>query len=58
MLLSTIFIRLCAIVYGLVGAVDSAAGRKGNFSERHRRWVEGTSGALLIVAAARLATDK
>ncbi|AKJ27119.1 LysE family translocator [Caldimonas brevitalea] len=57
-ILSAIFVALCAIVYGLVGAVVSAAGRRGNFSERRRRWVEGASGALLIVAAARLATGK
>ena len=54
--LSAIFIGLCALVYSALSVAVGAAGRKTGFSDRSRRWVEGISGGLLILAAGRLAT--
>ena len=53
--LSAIFIALCGIVYTTLSLVIAAVGKKDGLSDRRRRWVEGTAGALLIVAAGRLA---
>jgi threonine/homoserine/homoserine lactone efflux protein len=53
--LSTIFIGLCALVYSLLSLAVGAAGRKTGFSDLSRRWIEGISGGLLILAAGRLA---
>jgi threonine/homoserine/homoserine lactone efflux protein len=55
--LSAIFIALCGIVYGAVGFVVSSIARRGSFSDRRRRYVEGAAGALLIFAAGRLAVN-
>ena len=55
-ILSAIFIGLCALVYSVLSLAVGAAGRKTGFSDRGRRWVEGMSGGLLILAAGRLAT--
>jgi len=54
--LSAIFIGLCALVYSVLSLAVGAAGRKTGFGERSRRWIEGISGGLLILAAGRLAT--
>ncbi|MFK0165394.1 LysE family translocator [Rhizobium sp. NPDC090279] len=55
-LLSAVFIGLCAAVYALLSLVIAAVGSRGPFSDRRRRWIEGTAGCLLLVAAGRLAT--
>jgi threonine/homoserine/homoserine lactone efflux protein len=55
--LSAIFIALCGIIYGAVGLVVSSIARRGSFSDRRRRYVEGAAGALLIFAAGRLAVN-
>jgi threonine/homoserine/homoserine lactone efflux protein len=55
--LSAIFIGLCGIVYCLVGFLVASMGRKSNFSDRRRRYLEGAAGGLLIFAAARLAVN-
>jgi threonine/homoserine/homoserine lactone efflux protein len=55
--LSAIFIALCGIVYGAVGLGVSSIARRGRFSDRCRRYVEGAAGALLIFAAGRLAIN-
>ncbi|MBP1858839.1 LysE family translocator [Rhizobium herbae] len=55
--LSAIFIALCGIVYTILSIVIAAAGKTGGFSNRRRRWIEGTAGGLLIVAAGRLAAN-
>jgi threonine/homoserine/homoserine lactone efflux protein len=55
LLLSAIFIALCALVYGVLSVMLACAGRAGGLSDRRRRCVEGVSGGMLIVAAARLA---
>jgi threonine/homoserine/homoserine lactone efflux protein len=57
LVLSAIFIALCGIIYGAVGLVVSAISRRGSFSDRRRRCVEGAAGALLIFAAGRLAVN-
>lgn len=57
LILSAIFIALCGIVYANLSIVIATAGKKGSFSDRRRRWVEGTAGGLLIVAAGRLAMN-
>lgn len=57
LILSAIFIALCGIVYAGLSVVIASIGTKGNFSNRRRRWVEGTASGLLIVAAGRLATN-
>jgi threonine/homoserine/homoserine lactone efflux protein len=54
--LSAIFIGLCALVYSVLSLAVSVAGRKTGFGDRSRRWFEGLSGGLLILAAGRLAT--
>ena len=55
--LSAIFIALCGIVYSAVGFAVSSIARRGSFSDRRRRYVEGAAGALLIFAAGRLAVN-
>jgi threonine/homoserine/homoserine lactone efflux protein len=55
--LSAIFVALCGIVYTILSVVISSIGKKGSFSDCRRRWVEGTAGCLLIVAAGRLAAN-
>lgn len=55
-ILSAIFIGSCAIVYTLLSVAIARAGKAGGYSDRHRRWVEGISGGLLVVAAGKLAT--
>src|SRR5260370_41569308 len=55
--LSAIFIALCGIVYSVVGFVVSSIARKGRFCGRRRRYAEGAAGALLLVAAGRLAVN-
>jgi threonine/homoserine/homoserine lactone efflux protein len=55
--LSAIFIALCGIIYSAVGFVVSSIARRGSFSDRRRRYVEGAAGALLIFAAGRLAVN-
>jgi len=55
--LSTIFIALCGIIYSAVGLVVSSMARRGSFSDRRRRYVKGAAGALLIFAAGRMAAN-
>jgi len=55
--LSAIFIALCGIIYSAVGLVVSSIARRGSFSDRRRRCVEGAAGALLMFAAGRLAVN-
>jgi threonine/homoserine/homoserine lactone efflux protein len=54
--LSTIFIVLCALVYSVLSMMLATTGRAGELSDRRRRCVEGVSGGILIAAAARLAS--
>ncbi len=55
--LSATFIALCGIIYSAVGFVVSSIARRGSFSDRRRRYVEGAAGVLLIFAAGRLAVN-
>jgi len=57
MVLSAIFIALCGVVYAALSIVIASTGNKGRISDRARRWVEGVSGGLLVVAAGKLATS-
>ena len=57
LVLSAIFIGLCGIVYSTLSLVVSSVGKRGSFSDRRRRYVEGVAGGLLIVAAGRLAAN-
>ena len=57
LVLSAIFIGLCALVYALLSVVLASTARRGAFSDRRRRWVEGVSGGLVAVAAGKLATS-
>lgn len=57
LVLSAIFIVLCALVYTILSVVIATVGKHGSFSDRRRRWVEGIAGGLLIVAAGRLAAN-
>lgn len=58
LVLSLVFIALCALVYcGLSLALGAAGGRRRAFDERRRRWVEGISGGLVGVAAGALAAS-
>lgn len=56
-ILSSIFIALCAAVYSALSMVIAAVGQKSSFNDSRRRWIEGTAGALLIVAAGLLAAN-
>jgi threonine/homoserine/homoserine lactone efflux protein len=55
--LSAIFIALCGTIYSAVGFVVASMARRGSFSDRRRRYVEGAAGALLIFAAGRMAAN-
>ncbi|QWF19806.1 LysE family translocator [Lysobacter capsici] len=57
LVLSAIFIGLCALVYALLSVALASTGRCGALSDRRRRWVEGVCGGLVAVAAGRLATS-
>jgi threonine/homoserine/homoserine lactone efflux protein len=57
LILSTIFVGLCALVYTILSIALAATGRSGSLSDRRRRWVEGVSGGLLMVAAGKLAAS-
>ena len=54
-LLSGIFIGLCALVYGTVGIVVAAIGRIGAVRTSYQRVVEGIAGSLLAFAAVNMA---
>jgi threonine/homoserine/homoserine lactone efflux protein len=56
-ILSVIFIGFCAVIYTILSFVVAAVGRRGEFQDRHRRWVEGIAGGLLIAAAGKLAAS-
>lgn len=56
MLLSGMFIALCALVYSMLSLVLATTGKAGGLSDRGRRCVEGVSGGMLIAAAARMAS--
>jgi threonine/homoserine/homoserine lactone efflux protein len=57
LLLSAIFIALCGLVYSVLSVVLAFTGSRANgLSDRRRRYVEGISGGIIILAAARLAT--
>jgi threonine/homoserine/homoserine lactone efflux protein len=55
--LSSIFIGLCGIVYAVLAVVLAATGKARSMNDRRRRWVEGVSGGMLAVAATRLAAS-
>jgi threonine/homoserine/homoserine lactone efflux protein len=57
LVLSAIFVALCGAVYTTLSLAVAMAGRRGGFGERHRRWVEGLAGGLLLAAAGRLAVS-
>ncbi|KRR11261.1 amino acid transporter [Bradyrhizobium jicamae] len=54
-LLSAIFIGLCALIYGIVGIVVSAIGRIGIVKATNQHVVEGIAGSLLAFAAVNMA---
>lgn len=54
--LSAIFVGLCGAVYSVLSVVIATTGKSGGFSDCRRRWIEGTSGGLLLIAAGRLAS--
>jgi threonine/homoserine/homoserine lactone efflux protein len=56
-MLSAIFVGLCGLIYTILSFVVAAVGKRGSFSDHHRRCVEGVAGGLLIVAAGRLAVS-
>ena len=56
-ILSAIFVGLCGLVYAVLSFAIAAAGKRGRFSDRRRRLIEGSAGGLLIVAAGRLALN-
>ncbi|MDI4236502.1 LysE family translocator [Bradyrhizobium sp. Arg237L] len=56
-LLSGIFIGLCALVYGTVGIVLAAIGRVGTVKASYQRVVDGIAGSLLAFAAVNMARN-
>ncbi|RAO78091.1 LysE family translocator [Dyella jiangningensis] len=58
LLLSAIFIGLCALVYTTLSIIVAAGrGKAGVLDDRRRRCIEGVSGGVLIAAAAKLASN-
>ncbi len=55
LMLASIFIISCAIVYSIIGFSLSALGSRGKPSDQKRRLVEGFSGSLLLLAAGFIA---
>jgi threonine/homoserine/homoserine lactone efflux protein len=53
--LSGIFISLCALIYGTVGYVVAAVGRVGTVRASYQRAIEGIAGSLLAFAAVNMA---
>lgn len=53
--LSSIYVGSCAIFYTMVALLAARIGRAGQFTDRKRRYGEGAAGALLLLAAGRLA---
>jgi threonine/homoserine/homoserine lactone efflux protein len=53
--LSGIFIGLCALIYGTVGYVVAAVGRVGTVRASYQRVIEGIAGSLLAFAAINMA---
>jgi threonine/homoserine/homoserine lactone efflux protein len=56
-ILSAIFITLCGAFYSGLSIAIGSLRKRGGFSDQHRRWVEGISGGVLMVAAGRLAAN-
>jgi threonine/homoserine/homoserine lactone efflux protein len=56
-ILSAIFIGLCGVVYTVLSFVIASTGKTANSNHRRRRWIEGASGGLLVIAAGKLATS-
>jgi threonine/homoserine/homoserine lactone efflux protein len=54
--LSLVFVLLCGVVYGAAGMFFAKAFAGGALTERGRRSLNGVAGALLAIAALRLAT--
>ena|SRR5215813_2112171 len=55
LLLSAVFIGLCALVYGIVGLAVSSIGRSGTLKAAYRRMTEGIAAGLLAFAAINMA---
>ena len=53
--LSAVFIGLCAVVYGLVGAAISTLGRTGAVNKTYRRLADGFAGGMLAFATVSMA---
>lgn len=56
-LLSTIFITTCLVIYGILGSVFAYIGLKGGLSDKRRRYNDGIAGGLLTFAAVNLALN-
>lgn len=56
MILSAIFIGLCAAVYTVLCVMLTTSRKAARFDDRRRRWVDGASGGLLVIAAGWLAS--
>lgn len=55
MALSALFVAGCALVYALLSVLLGRAGRGGGLGERKRRWIDGVAGAMVAMAAGKLA---
>jgi len=55
LLLSSIFIGSCAVVYGLIGHSAARLAQRGGISDGKRRLAEASAGSLLLLAAGKLA---
>ena len=53
--LSALFVTLCGVVYTTIGFAVATATRQAGLSVRRQRWLNGLGGALLALAAGRLA---
>lgn len=49
--LSAVFIGLCTVIYGVIGAAIAALGRSGSLSKKCRRLTNGFAGGMLAFAA-------
>jgi threonine/homoserine/homoserine lactone efflux protein len=55
--LSGIFVGLCALIYGTVGYVVAVIGNVGSVRARYQRVIEGIAGSLLALAAVNMARN-
>lgn len=57
LILSTIFILSCVVIYGVIGTVFASMHNKQSYNDKKRRITEGMAGGMLTLAAMGLASS-